>query len=117
MKVIIDIPEEIYQEAIKSGYSHLYDEEVANAVAEGTPLANDSERAEAQVYFDGQAYGWAWEQGRKALIDDLKAEMEKQIERDFAFAETETLKVPYHYGSAGGLQVAVKMLDNISKDE
>lgn len=38
MKLIIDIPEEIYQEAIKSGYSHLYDEAVANAVAEGIPL-------------------------------------------------------------------------------
>ena len=87
MKVIIDIPEEIYQEAIKSGYSHLYDEDVANAVANGTPL------------------------------DSIKAEMEKQIERDFDYSKTETLKVPYHYGSAGGLQVAVKMLDNISKDE
>ena len=38
MKLIIDISEEIYQEAIKSGYSHLYDEDVANAVADGTPL-------------------------------------------------------------------------------
>ena len=38
MQLIIDIPEEIYQEAIESGYSHLYDEAVANAVAEGTPL-------------------------------------------------------------------------------
>lgn len=38
MQIVINIPEEIYQEAIKSGYSHLYDEEVANAVANGTPL-------------------------------------------------------------------------------
>ena len=38
MKIVIDIPEEIYKEAIKSGYSHLYDEDVANAVANGTPL-------------------------------------------------------------------------------
>lgn len=38
MKLIIDISEEIYQEAIKSGYSYMYDEEVANAVADGIPL-------------------------------------------------------------------------------
>ena len=38
MKLIIDIPDEIYQEAIKSGYSYQYDELVANAVAEGTPI-------------------------------------------------------------------------------
>ena len=33
------------------------------------------------------------------------------------FAETETLKVPYHYGTAGGLQVAVRILNNIGKAE
>ena len=38
MQIVINIREEIYQEAIDSGYSHLYDEEVANAVANGTPL-------------------------------------------------------------------------------
>jgi hypothetical protein len=31
------------------------------------------EKAETKAYFDGQAYGW--EQGRKALIDDVKAEI------------------------------------------
>lgn len=38
MKLIIDISEEIYKEAVASGYSYLYDEEVANAVAEGIPF-------------------------------------------------------------------------------
>ncbi len=50
-------------------------------------------------------------------LDDVKAIMEKQIERDFAFAETETLKVPCHYGTANGLQVAVRILENIGKTE
>ena len=50
-------------------------------------------------------------------LDEIKAIMEKQIERDFAFAETETLKVPCHYGTANGLQVAVRILDNIGKAE
>lgn len=40
MKIVIDIPEEIYQEAKTTGYSHLYDEEVANAVTNGTPIQN-----------------------------------------------------------------------------
>ena len=101
MKVIIDIPEEIYQEAIKSGYSHLYDEEVANAVAEGTPLANDSERAEAQAYFDGQAYGYGWEQGRKALIDDVRAEIDEQYDRVH----------PYNIYVAEGLEMALEILN------
>lgn len=50
-------------------------------------------------------------------LDDVKAKIEKQIERDFAFAEIETVKVPYHYGIANGLQNAIGFLDNISKAE
>ena len=50
-------------------------------------------------------------------LDDVKAKIEKQIERDFAFAETETLKVPCHYGIANGLQNAIRFLDNIGKAE
>lgn len=38
IELVIKVDEKIYQEALKSGYSHLYDEEVANAVANGTPL-------------------------------------------------------------------------------
>lgn len=38
IQLVIKISEEIYKEAISSGYSHLYDEEVATAVSEGTPL-------------------------------------------------------------------------------
>ena len=52
MKLIIDIPDEIYQEAIKSGYSHLYDEEVANAIAEGTPLDEVKAEIEASKWTD-----------------------------------------------------------------
>ena len=42
MQIVIDIPIEIYEEAIKSGYSHLYDEDVANAVADGTPIPDNA---------------------------------------------------------------------------
>ena len=41
VELIIKIDEEIYKEALKSGYSHLYDEEVANAVSEGTLISNN----------------------------------------------------------------------------
>lgn len=44
-------------------------------LAHGTPLDSNSEKAEVQAYFAGQAYGW--EQGRKALIEEVKAEIEK----------------------------------------
>lgn len=50
-------------------------------------------------------------------LDDVKAEMEKQIERDLSYSETEVFKVPCHLGTANGLQVAVRILDNIGKAE
>ena len=50
-------------------------------------------------------------------LDEVKANIEKQIERDFEYAETETLKVPCHYGIANGLQNAIRFLDNIGKAE
>ena len=92
MKLIIDIPEDVYTRLFDNGIQDneiAVDDvcEIARALRLGTPL------------------------------DDVKAEMEKQIKRDFAFAETETLKVPCHYGTANGLQVAVRILDNIGKAE
>lgn len=38
-------------------------------------IDNNSDRAEVQAYFAGQTYGW--EEGRKALLDDVKAEIEQ----------------------------------------
>ena len=50
-------------------------------------------------------------------LDTVKARIEKQIERDFAFAKTETLKVPCHYGIANGLQNALLILESIGEGE
>ena len=94
MKLIIDIPDNIY-DAIKEAQTIISGQRsgktllqiLINSVENGTPL------------------------------DDIKAKIEKQIERDFAFAETETLKVPCHYGIANGLQNAIRFLDNIGKAE
>lgn len=47
------------------------------------------------------------------VIEGIKAEIEKQIERDFAFAENENVKVPCHYGTANGLQVALRIIDGV----
>lgn len=87
MTVIIDIPDNVYEWVMNTGTFGIYRFNTAKAIKNGTPL------------------------------DEVKAEIEKQIERDFAFAETETLKVPCHYGIANGLQVAVRILDNIDKAE
>lgn len=87
MKLIIDISEDVYAECLGDIYFPDTGGELFNAVKNGTPL------------------------------DDVRAEIEKQIKRDFAFAETETLKVPCHYGIANGLQNAIRFLDNISKAE
>lgn len=88
MKLIIDIPEEAYEYVKATSYlGWLTTSEYAYVIKNGIPL------------------------------DDVKAEIEKQIERDFAFSETETLKVPCHYGIANGLQNAIRILDNIGKAE
>lgn len=51
-----------------------------------------------------------------ATLDKIRAEIEEQIERDFAFAKTEEVKVPVHYGTANGLQVAVRIIDKYKKE-
>ncbi len=72
MRLMIDISEEDYDFIKTRGNPQMYG---FKAIQNGVPLDKDSERAEVQAYFDGQAYGW--EEGRKALIDDVKAEIEK----------------------------------------
>lgn len=48
---------------------------------------------------------------KRQAIEDIRAEIEEQIERDFRFAETEDHKVPCHYGTANGLQVALSIIE------
>jgi len=89
VKLIIEIPKRVYNYIRK--YEHIANSDILDikdAVVNGTPLdSNDSDYAEAQAYFDGQAYGW--EQGRKALIDDLKKEIRKN------FSDNAYIHVPY----------------------
>lgn len=66
-----------------------------DSVKDGTLLDSNSEKAEVQAYFDGQAYGW--EQGRKALIDDIKAEIKRMdyhmIDCDVLVSQEEVLEI------------------------
>ena len=94
MKLIIDIPEVYYEVLSKT-------EEIISSQRSGKTLMS--------VIYSAVGNG--------TPLDDVKAEIEKQIERDFAFSETETLKVPCHYGIANGLQNAIRFLDNIGKAE
>lgn len=82
VKLIIEIPKkeyEAYKELIAINIGRCSGKGIIQtclkAVKNGTPLDSNSERAEVQAYFAGESYGW--EQGRKALIEDAKAEMEK----------------------------------------
>jgi len=79
VKLIIEIPKETKQafdkaesNDLKGGY---YDHGgiIGQAIQNGLQLKRDSELAEMQAYFAGMDYGW--EQGRKALVDDVKAEI------------------------------------------
>ena len=76
IKLIIEIPKDYYEIIKHDVDNHLTDYRPFEIIGNGIPLDNDSERAEVQAYFDGQAYGW--EEGRKALIEDLKAEIREQ---------------------------------------
>jgi hypothetical protein len=107
MKLIIDIPEEAYEYVKATSYlGWLTTSEYAYIIKNGTPLDSNSERAEVQAYFDGEAYGW--EQGRKALIDDAKAEIETNLSWDM-FDE---------YGNETRLhKELIEILDNIGKAE
>ena len=67
MKLLIEIPEEIYQEAIKSGYSHLYDEEVANAVANGKPLDDVLDEIKAKI--EDESY-LSYDDNPRHIIDE-----------------------------------------------
>ena len=83
IKLIIEIPKEtkqVFDKAesndLKGGY---YDHGgvIGKAIQNGIPLdSNDSDYAEAQAYFDGQAYGW--KEGRKDLCDKISAEIEHE---------------------------------------
>lgn len=62
------------------------------------------------------AYNTGLELGKRKAERDfvlkIKADIEMQIERDFKFSETESVKVPLHYGTANGLQVALHIIDS-----
>lgn len=85
--------------------------EIPKEAKQAFDIAND---LKGGYYDHGGIIGKAIQNG--IPLDDVKAEIEKQIERDFAFAETETLKVPCHYGIANGLQNAIRFFDNIGKE-
>lgn len=97
VKLIIGIPKPMYESVQNGTYCGTLYEELKN----GVPLDSNSERAEVQAYFAGEAYGW--EQGRKALIEDIKAEIGKQRDKVLYVAE--------------GLDVALGILDNIGKGD
>lgn len=103
VKLIIEIPKVTYKD-LKSGkiYSSLCEapQGLVEGIQKGTPLDSNSERAEVQAYFAGQAYGW--EQGRKALIDELKTEIRADQEK---------------YSHPLEIERAIEILDNIGKTE
>lgn len=116
IKLIIDIPEDMYISA-KSGYL-CGSEIIVNAIKYGTPLDNNSERAEVQAYFDGEAYGW--EQGRKALIADVKAEITEPHGIHLGKLNSRSNVGILMFASDAyerGIKHVIEILDNIGKAE
>lgn len=110
VKLIIEIPDYEYKQikevfeksdVVSSAYSYIY---------HGTPLDSNSERAEARAYFEGEADGW--EQGRKALIDDVKAEFKSSYPTNY-MGEPELNGTACHFS----LNKVFEILDNIGKED
>ena len=74
MKLVIDIPQDYYEIIKHDVEHHLSNFRTFEIIGNGIPL-DDIDSDETKAYFDGQAYGW--EQGRKELIDDVKAEIRR----------------------------------------
>jgi hypothetical protein len=107
VKLIIEIPKDRYTDILRIADVQIIRRmpTLEQVVAHGIPL-DDIDSDETRAYFDGQAYGW--EQGRKALIDDVKAEIETNLSWDM-FDE---------YGNETGLhKELMEILDNIGKED
>lgn len=104
VKLIIEIPKPIYDRIkyLEPNADTMLDK-LMRAVQNSTPLDSNSGKAEVQAYFAGQTYGW--DEGRKALIDDLKAEI----------SNATTL----HFGMVGYVEAekAIEILDNAGKGD
>lgn len=111
MKLIIDIPEEAKKniDTFKGKFICEGEYDLVNAVQNGIPLDRDSERAEVQAYFHGEAYGW--EEGRKALIDNVKAEIQTEYDK---LPEENT---DIEGGWIEALEWVLVILDNIGKGD
>ncbi len=107
VKLIIEIPKETYE----YWKTHRDEYVLAEAIGNGIPLDRDSEKAEVQAYFAGEAYGW--EQGRKALIEDVKAEIEKLNPVDYG----SMFSYESHNGAKDMQRDVLQILDNIDKAE
>lgn len=111
VKLIIEIPKETKQAFDKAESNDFkisfYDHGgiIGKAIQNGTPLDSCLDRAELKAYFDGVGVGW--KEGREDLLDDVKAEIDKQYDRIR----------PYNIDVANGLEMALEILDNIGKAE
>ena len=100
VKLIIEIPDydykqikEAYEKSdiVPSTYSYIY---------HGTPLDNNSEQAEVQAYFCGEAFGW--DEGREDLCDKISEEIEEKMSHYDHFENSNT---------ANGLRMAKEIVE------
>lgn len=115
VKLIIEISKKDYEWAkqiAKIINESVYCDRQIIAISNGVLLDNDSERAEVQAYFDGQAYGW--DEGRKAMIDEVMAEIEKAKRFHVGTFEDDN---PIDHGIVEGFDKAIVILKNIGRGD
>lgn len=115
VKLIIAIPREMHEALSKtkriissqrSGKTLM--NVIYSAVAKATPLDSDSEHAELQAYFDGESFGW--DEGREALIEEVRAEIDKA-------QEPYMTSTAYDEGVRFGLMLAYQIVDKAESEE
>lgn len=108
MKIVIDVPEDVYKENRYIAYFKAWSETLQSVFDIAEPLSDITDRmnnlqdqAETKAYFDGQAFGW--EEGRSSFADDMKAELLSDlVESDYVPVSTMLELIDKHKGETYG---------------
>ena len=86
MQIVIEIPEEVYNEAKASGLPCMYDELVASAVGEGTPLSEVLDDIKGEI--KAIQPSWYENAGRHNAIEGVLKIIDKHISRKESYNGT-----------------------------
>ena len=113
-------PINLYMQEIMSKMENERENAITAKISESIGVDIDKGELIKALQYDRQQYSKGYADAKamcESMLDEIRAEIEEQIERDFVFAKTEEVKVPVHYGTANGLQVAARIIDKYRKGD